>query len=300
MNGGGGVHVHGLVKTFRTLGVDRPVLKGIDVEIAPGEVVGLIGPNGAGKTTLMSCIAGFLRPDSGEVTIGGLANDDLDVRRRTGFVPERMNFDRRATGRGFLRYMARLAGMPRERVNDRVDALLTRLSLADAEGKRLSQYSRGMLQRIGMAQALLLDPDFLFLDEPTSGLDPNGVFLVRDLIAEEKQRGAAVLLNSHQLTEVERVCDRVLFLSGGVIALDEKLKDVDRITVAVTLLAGSYDAAIVAAAAGAAPVNDVVVATVRDEAEVAALVARMVGAGAGVVDVRRRTTDLESIFRGAA
>jgi ABC-2 type transport system ATP-binding protein len=300
MNGGGGVHVRGLVKSFRTLGVDRPVLKGIDVEIAPGEVVGLIGPNGAGKTTLMSCIAGFLRPDSGEVTIGGLANDDLDVRRRTGFVPERMNFDRRATGRGFLRYMARLAGVPRERVNDRVDALLTRLSLADAEGKRLSQYSRGMLQRIGMAQALLLDPDFLFLDEPTSGLDPNGVFLVRDLIAEEKQRGAAVLLNSHQLTEVERVCDRVLFLSGGVIALDEKLKDVDRITVAVTLLAGSYDAAVVAAAAGAAPVSDVVVATVRDEAEVAALVARMVGAGAGVVDVRRRTTDLESIFRGAA
>src|SRR5205814_5793508 len=106
-----------------------------------------------------------------------------------------------------------------------VDELLTRLGLADAAGKRLSQYSRGMLQRIGMAQALMLNPDFLFLDEPTSGLDPNGVFLVRDLIAEEKARGAAVLLNSHQLAEIEKVCDRVLFLSKGSITRAEALRD---------------------------------------------------------------------------
>jgi ABC-2 type transport system ATP-binding protein len=151
-----------------------------------------------------------------------------------------------------------------------------------------------------MAQALMLDPDFLFLDEPTSGLDPNGVFLVRDLIAEEKGRGAAVLLNSHQLAEVEKVCDRVLFLNGGVIARDEALREIARITIAITLLAGSYDAAAVEVAAGAAAKDDVVTASVGTEADVAQLVARVVGSGAGVIDVRRRTANLESIFRGEA
>jgi ABC-2 type transport system ATP-binding protein len=295
-----GIRVEGLTKAYRPFGAVRPVLKGVDLTIAPGEVVGLIGPNGAGKTTLMSCIVGFLNADTGSITIDGRSNDDLNVRRRTGFVPERMNFDRRATGGAFLRYMARLAGVPRARAGDRVDELLTRLGLKDAETKRLSQYSRGMLQRIGMAQALMLDPDFLFLDEPTSGLDPNGVFLVRDLIAEEKARGAAVLLNSHQLAEVEKVCDRVLFLSGGVISRDEALRDIARITIVITLLAGSYDAAAVGVVAGAAPANDVVTVNVATEADVAQLVARVVGSGAGVIDVRRRTADLESIFRGEA
>ena len=295
-----GIRVEGLTKTYHPFGAKRPVLKGVDLTIAPGEVVGLIGPNGAGKTTLMSCIVGFLNADEGTITIDGRSNDDLDVRRRTGFVPERMNFDRRANGGAFLRYMARLAGVPRDRVHARVDELLNRLGLADAEDKRLSQYSRGMLQRIGMAQALMLDPDFLFLDEPTSGLDPNGVFLVRDLIAEEKARGAAVLLNSHQLAEIEKVCDRVLFLSGGVIARDEALREIARITIVVTMLPGSYDAAAVEAAAGAVPVNDVVATNVTSEAEVAQLVSRIVSTGAGVVDVRRRTADLESIFRGEA
>ena len=293
-----GIRVEGLTKTYHPFGAARPVLKGVDLTIAPGEVVGLIGPNGAGKTTLMSCIVGFLNADQGSITIDGRSNDDLDVRRRTGFVPERMNFDRRASGGAFLRYMARLSGVPREKVRGRVDELLARLGLADAAGKRLSQYSRGMLQRIGMAQALMLNPDFLFLDEPTSGLDPNGVFLVRDLIAEEKARGAAVLLNSHQLAEIEKVCDRVLFLSGGVISREEALRDIAAITIAITLLPGSYDAAAVQAASGAAPASDVVTTNVATEADVAKLVASIVGTGAGVIDVRRRTADLESIFRG--
>ncbi len=295
-----GILVEALTKSYRPFGKVRPVLKGINLAIAPGEVVGLIGPNGAGKTTLMSCIVGFLNADTGSVTIDGKPNDDLDVRRRTGFVPERMNFDRRATGGAFLRYMARLSGLPRERVRGRVDELLTRLGLTDAEDKRLSQYSRGMLQRIGMAQALMCDPDFLFLDEPTSGLDPNGVFLVRDLIAEEKARGAAVLLNSHQLAEIEKVCDRVLFLKGGVISRDEALRDVATITMVITLLPRSYTNAAVESVAGVAPKNDVVTVNVASEAEIAQVVSRIVSSGAGVIDVRRRTADLESIFREGA
>jgi ABC-2 type transport system ATP-binding protein len=290
------VAVRGLRKAFAA----HEVLKGVDLDVAPGEVVGLIGPNGAGKTTLMSCLLGFLNPDEGTITIDGRANDDLDVRRRTGFVPERMNFGRGETGRVFLRYMARLAGVPRSEVTARVNAMLERLGIAASADKRLSQYSRGMLQRIGMCQALIHEPRFIFLDEPTSGLDPNGVLLVRDLIAEQKQRGAAVLLNSHQLAEIEKVCDRVLFLSSGVIARRETLRHVDHIVVAVTLLAGTFVAGEVERIAGVPPNGNVVIANVGNEGEIATLVKALVDSGAGVIDVRRHTADLESIFRGAA
>jgi len=290
------VRVRALRKSFGK----HEVLKGIDLEVAPGEVVGLIGPNGAGKTTLMSCLLGFLHPNSGEITIDGRANDDLEVRRGTGFVPERMSFARGETGWVFLRYMARLAGVPSGEVDARAKAMLERLGIWDAAQKKLSQYSRGMLQRIGMCQALIHEPSYIFLDEPTSGLDPNGVLLVRELILEQKQRGAAVLLNSHQLAEVEKVCDRVLFLSGGVIATEETLKHVDRIVIAVTLLAGSFDAATIERVAGAAVRENVVIVSVETEADIAELVREIVGTGAGVIDVRRHTADLEKIFRGAA
>ena len=284
------VRVRALRKSFR----NHEVLKGIDLDIAPGEVVGLIGPNGAGKTTLMSCLLGFLRPNAGEVSIDGKANDDLAVRRRTGFVPERMNFDRGATGWNFLRYMARLAEVQDADVKSR--QMLERLGLSGAADKRLSQYSRGMLQRIGMCQALIHEPAYLFLDEPTSGLDPNGVLLVRDLITEQKARGAAVLLNSHQLAEIEKVCDRVLFLHRGLIERAETLRHTDRIVVAVTMLPG-FDLQPIA---NAHVRDNVLIATVESEEEIAQLVKTLVESGAGIVDVRKHTTDLESIFRGAA
>jgi ABC-2 type transport system ATP-binding protein len=292
------VHVRGLRKSFRAFARSTEVLKGVDLDVAPGEVVGLIGPNGAGKTTLMSCLLGFLEPDAGEIAIEGKKNDDLEIRRNTGFVPERMNFDRRATGREFLRYMARLAGVPN--ADARAAEMLARMGIADAAHKRLSQYSRGMLQRTGMAQALIHEPRYVFLDEPTSGLDPNGVLLTRDLIAEQKQRGAAVLLNSHQLAEVEKVCDRVLFLRDGVIARAETLRHVDRIVVAITLLADSFDAQRVEEIAGAKIAGNAVIASVETEADVAELVRELVASGAGVIEVRRHTADLEGIFRGAA
>ncbi len=292
-----GVQIRALRKSFRSFRRTHEVLLGIDLDVAPGEVVGLIGPNGAGKTTLMSCLLGFLHPDSGEIAIDGKTNDDLDVRRRTGFVPERMNFDRRATGWEFLRYMARLAEVQNAEAKSK--AMLERLGLTSAADKKLSQYSRGMLQRIGMCQALIHEPAYLFLDEPTSGLDPNGVLLVRDLITEQRARGAAVLLNSHQLAEVEKVCDRVVFLHHGVIERAETLRHVDKIVVAITMLPG-FDAAQIERIAGTAPRENVVIISVETESDIANVVRELVGSGAGVIDVRRHTTDLESIFRGAA
>lgn len=294
------VHVRALRKSFRSFRRSQEVLQGIDLDVAPGEVVGLIGPNGAGKTTLMSCLLGFLRIDEGEITIDGRPNDDLDIRRRTGFVPERMNFGRTVTGWRFLRYMARLAEVPPSEVDARCRAMLERLGLEGAADKRLSQYSRGMLQRIGMCQALIHQPSYIFLDEPTSGLDPNGVLLVRDLISEQKARGAAVLLNSHQLAEIEKVCDRVLFLNRGVIAQAETLRYDDHLVIAVTMLPGSFDPAAVERLAGAAPRENVLLVRVESEEATAAVVRGLVESGVGIVEVRRHTTDLEGIFRGAA
>lgn len=291
-----GVHVRGVRKAFD----GRPVLAGIDLDVLPGEVLGLIGPNGAGKTTLMSCLLGFLHADGGEIAFDGQPSGDPAIRARIGFVPERLSLGRRITGRQFVRYMARLSGIPRATAGPRVTAVLQRLEMADAAGRPMSQYSRGMLQRAAICQAILHEPDFLFLDEPASGLDPNGVLLVRDLIAEQKARGAAVLLSSHQLSEVEKVCDRVVYLRGGVIAREEMLRQTGRLVMAVRLLRGSYDPETVRRAAGSAPENDVVVITGRDDAEIAAAVRRLVTSGIDVVEVRAHVADLESMFRGPA
>ena len=209
-----GIVVDSLSKTYRG-GMVR-ALDHVSLTIAPGEVFGVIGPNGAGKTTLFGCLLGFLRPDSGTVTIAGQAVDDLSVRAVTGYLPERLVMDRWMRGREFLAYHHALARLPKaERARD-VDAALARVGLeADAGGKPVRKYSRGMLQRLGLAQALLGHPRWLFLDEPASGVDPAGVVLFRRLLAELKGRGVTVLLNSHQLDQVERVCDRVAYVSKG-------------------------------------------------------------------------------------
>ncbi len=295
-----GIHARGVRKSFHSAGRRVEVLKGIDLDLLPGEVVGLIGPNGAGKTTLMSCLLGFLRPEEGRITFDVLPNNDLTIRRRTGFVPERMNLGRRGTGWQFLRYMARISGVPRDEIDERAASMLERLGLTSAAHASLREYSRGMLQRIAIAQALLHQPDFVFLDEPASALDPNGVLLVRDLINEEKQRGAMVLLNSHQLAEVEKVCDRVLFLHGGLVARAETLRNADRCVMAIRLLAGSFDATTVEQIAGVAPAGDIVIVSSETERGVALIVRQLITSGADIVEIRPQTTDLESIFRGAS
>jgi ABC-2 type transport system ATP-binding protein len=290
------ISVRGLRKSFRDFGARKEVLRGVDLDIAPGEVIGLIGANGAGKTTLMSCLLGFLFPDAGELLIDGCAVDDISVRARTGFVPERMAFGRNQHGRDFVMYMARLSGLSSDEAAARTDELLERLDLTEAAERSLGNYSRGMLQRIGLCQALVNEPDFLFLDEPTSGLDPNGLLLVRGLIAEQKARGATVLLNSHQLAEVERICDRVYFLREGRVERAETLRSASSIPIAIRLLPGSFDPEMLRSL-GLSIEGSVAAATVADEAAIAELVRSVVAAGAGVLDVRRSTADLEQMFR---
>jgi ABC-2 type transport system ATP-binding protein len=219
------IAVQAVSKTYGRFGRRVQALDGVSLEVARGETLGLIGPNGAGKTTLLSCLLGFLRPDRGTITVDGMAPDDLAVRARTGYLPERLGFDRELPGRAFLAFHWRLAGGDPESAKTEVEAAADRVGLdREALSRPLRGYSRGMLQRIGLAQALLRNPAILFLDEPASGTDPRGVSLVRERILEAKLRGATIVLNSHQLPEVEKVCDRVAFLEGGHVTKTETLR----------------------------------------------------------------------------
>ena len=211
-------------KTYGRFGRPVRALDGVSLDVARGETLGLIGPNGAGKTTLLSLLLGFLKPDSGRITVDGKAPDDLAVRASTGYLPERLGFDRDLPGRSFLAHHWRLAGGDPRREYAEGEAAAERVGLArDVLKRPLKTYSRGMLQRIGLAQALLREPKLLFLDEPASGTDPLGVGLVRERILETKARGATIVLNSHQLAEVERLCDRIVFLSEGKLVRSETL-----------------------------------------------------------------------------
>jgi ABC-2 type transport system ATP-binding protein len=219
------ISVENVSKTYGRFGRRTRALDGVSLEIQRGETLGLIGPNGAGKTTLLSCLLGFLRPDSGSMTVAGLDVDDLRVRARTGYMPERLGFDRDLSGASFLAFHWRLSGGDPARAGAEVQAAADRVGLdRSALWKKLRTYSRGMLQRIGVAQATLGSPDLLFLDEPASGTDPLGVAIVRDQILAAKARGATIVLNSHQLAEVERVCDRVVFIDHGRLTRSETLR----------------------------------------------------------------------------
>jgi ABC-2 type transport system ATP-binding protein len=219
------ISVSNVSKTYGRFGGRTRALEGVTLEVPRGETLGLIGPNGAGKTTLLSCLLGFLRPDTGTISVDGKPVDDLSIRARTGYMPERLGFDRDLSGDAFLAHHWRLSGGDPAATRAEVAAAAERVGLEPGVlTRRLRTYSRGMLQRLGVAQATLGNPDLLFLDEPASGTDPMGVAVVRERILEARGRGATIVLNSHQLAEVERVCDRVVFIDRGRLTRTETLR----------------------------------------------------------------------------
>jgi ABC-2 type transport system ATP-binding protein len=205
------VETDGLRKVFG----DHPAVKGLTLQIQQGEVFGFLGPNGAGKTTSIKMLVGLITPTSGKASLLGAPLGDRSTRARIGFLPEHFRFQDWLTAREFLTLHGQLFGMQRSRLTPRIDELLERVGLDGFRDRHLSTFSKGMLQRIGLAQALLNQPALVFLDEPTSGLDPVGRILVRDIIHELRAQGTCVFLNSHLLSEIEITCDRVAFISHG-------------------------------------------------------------------------------------
>jgi len=236
------VEAVGLTKTFKDfwMRAKARAVDNIDFEIHQGEIFGLLGPNGSGKSTTIKMILGLLHKTRGRLLVFGRLPTDVATKKRIGFLPEESYLYRYLNARETLDYYGKLFGLDRSTRRRRTDELLDMIGLAQVGHRPIGEFSKGMMRRIGIAQALINDPEFLILDEPTSGLDPIGTRQVKDLLIELGRRGKTILLSSHLLADVEDVCDRMVMLYGGRIraegTADELLSDSGRTVIEVPAL----------------------------------------------------------------
>jgi ABC-2 type transport system ATP-binding protein len=221
------IAVHSLTKVFpipfhRTKVV---AIRGLSLEVAPGQVYGLLGPNGSGKSTTLKIILGLVSPTAGRTEIFGRDSREVRSREAVGFLPENPYFYKYLTGEETLRFYGKLCGLRGRELTARTNEMLALVRLEDARDRRLGGYSKGMLQRIGLAQALIQEPKLVVLDEPTAGVDPAGSREIRDLILDLKRRGITVLLSSHLLAQVQEICDRVGILANGILVREGRVED---------------------------------------------------------------------------
>src|SRR5213079_3792696 len=221
------VAVHGLTKIFPVPFHRQSIVavKNLSLRIEPGEVYGLLGPNGSGKSTTLKIILGLVSPTRGRTEIFGRDSRLVESREAVGFLPENPYLYKFLTGAETLRFFGRLCGMTGATLKSRVNELLDLVGLNKARDRRLGTYSKGMLQRIGLAQAWIHDPRLVVLDEPTAGVDPAGSREIRDLILDLKRRGITVLLSSHLLAQAQEICDRVGILANGALVREGRLDE---------------------------------------------------------------------------
>jgi ABC-2 type transport system ATP-binding protein len=200
-------------------------LHDLNLEVTAGQIYGLLGPNGSGKSTTLKIILGLISPTRGTAQVFGRESDRVASHESVGFLPESPDFYKYLTGEETLRFYGKLCGLRGARLKGRVAELLALVGLTNAGGRRLSGYSKGMLQRIGLAQALVQEPELLILDEPTAGVDPAGAREIRDLILDLKGRGITILLSSHLLGQVQEICDRIGILADGVLVREGSLSE---------------------------------------------------------------------------
>lgn len=254
MNDAEVVRTAGLTKTYADFW-GRPrvqALQDLTLSVRQGEVFGLLGPNGSGKTTTIKLLLGLIRPTRGDAFVFGRDPQDAAVKQRVGYLPEETYLYRFLDAEETLRFYGRLFRLPKATLDQRIDELITLVGLQGARKRRLGEYSKGMARRLGLAQALINDPDLVVLDEPTSGLDPLGSAEVKDLIVRLKAQGKTVLLCSHLLADVEDLCDRLAILYQGVLRecgrVDEILVANERTTVELNNPTAETLAAVTAAA----------------------------------------------------
>ncbi len=221
------VTVTGLTKVFKSGLTKRAfvAVRDLSLTVKAGEVYGLIGPNGSGKSTTMKVILGLLAPTAGETRIFGRDSREVTSRSEVGFLPENPYFYKHLTGLETLLFYGRLCGLSGARLKERAAEMLALTDLEDAAGRRVGGFSKGMLQRLGLAQALIHEPRLVVLDEPTAGVDPAGSRKIRDLILSFRERGLTVLVTSHLLEQMQEVCDRVGIMAHGVMVKEGRLED---------------------------------------------------------------------------
>jgi ABC-2 type transport system ATP-binding protein len=290
------IETEGLRKVFG----DRAAVKGLTLQVERGEVFGFLGPNGAGKTTSMKMLLGLVAPTSGTASLLGAPIGDLTTLTHIGFLPEHFRFQDWLTAREFLFLHGELLGMESHDLQVRLDELLERVGLSAFREKQLRTFSKGMLQRIGLAQALLNRPALVFLDEPTSGLDPVGRRLVRDIIHELKGQGTCVFLNSHLLSEIEVTCDRVAFIRHGEVVRVIELAALDKNMSLVTVrAAGLTPEALAGLAKWGKDIqanNGQLTMTIHSESDLPEITRYLVAQKAEVYAITPNRISLEEIF----
>jgi len=297
------IDVHALTKTYRTPFTRKKVeaLRGVTFAVERGHIFGFVGPNGAGKTTTIRTLMGLIRPSAGSATLLGHPLGSRAARARVGFLPESPYFYDYLNVGELCDLAGRLFGLPPAVRKQRADALIEKLGLGRARGQSLKKFSKGMLQRAGLAQALMNDPELVVLDEPMSGLDPIGRKEVRDLILELRDQGKTVFFSTHILSDVEAITDRVAIVARGQLQahgtpaelVSRSLQGVD---VTVRLAAGEPAAALADGAHRVRRVGDELSLTLPADADVDAWLARAHAAGAKVVAVAPRHETLEDLF----
>lgn len=225
------IHIEGLTKDFSVgmTGVKLRAVDDLNLKVGDNEIFGLLGPNGSGKSTTIKIVLGLLAASAGTCTIYGKPSHTVEARRSVGFLPEAPYFYRYLSGRELVRYYARICGVGKAELKDAVDSVIDLVGMTEAANRRVGTYSKGMLQRIGLAQAIVHDPQLVVLDEPTAGVDPLGSSAIAEIIRELKRRGKTILLSSHLLAQIEGLCDRVAILHRGKLVregrMDELVED---------------------------------------------------------------------------
>jgi ABC-2 type transport system ATP-binding protein len=290
------INTEGLKKNFG----ERAAVKHLTLQVLQGEVFGFLGPNGAGKTTSIKMLLGLVKPTSGTATLLGAPIGDRPTLARVGFLPEHFRFQEWLTAREFLELHGELYGMEERDLKSRAEELLDRVGLSEFRDKQLRTFSKGMLQRIGLAQALLNRPALVFLDEPTSGLDPVGRRLVRDIIHELREVGTCVFLNSHLLSEIEVTCDRVAFIRHGEVARTLELATLDQDLSLVTIRAAGLTSEILSGlehwGGNIQAEGERLTLTVRREADLPEINRYLVTQGVEVYAMTPNRLSLEEIF----
>ena len=275
-------------------------VRNLSLSVARGQIFGFLGPNGAGKSTSIKMLLGLVTPTGGEALVLGAPSGDIATRRKIGFLPEDFRFYSWLSPSELLYLHGRLAGMTPSRVRERIPALLDLVGLTPHRDKRLRDFSKGMLQRIGLAQALIHEPELIFLDEPTSGLDPMGRRLVRDIIRAQRDRGATVFLNSHLLSEVEVTCDQVAFIKQGEIVASRDLRaqsqDQIRILARVRNLSPQALAGLAQWAASAQLEGERLTMTTASIGCIPEILRYIVASGADVFEFTPERVSLEDLF----
>jgi ABC-2 type transport system ATP-binding protein len=282
---------------------EKVAVADLTLDVERGEIFGFLGPNGAGKTTSVKMLLSLTAPTSGEGQLLGAPLGDRATRAKVGYLPEHFRFHEWLRAYEFLDYHGRLFGMTKAEREEAIPRLLRQVGLLDRAETRLSAFSKGMIQRIGLAQALLNRPHIVFLDEPTSGLDPAGRKLVRDIISHARDEGTAVFLNSHLLSEVEKTCDRVAFIREGRILQVASLSEFDDEAFEVVLRVGQPTPALLGGLArfndgGVAPaqLNGRIHLTVTDEAQLPAMAEWILAEGHSLYEFTPSRLSLEDRF----